>query len=208
MVRDLLSVSNLQADITETLLRVHGAGVAAQGAYAACDKVQEDALAAKPRPKPACVSGCSHCCRNPISATVPEVLVVAQSVRDTMPDDERTALIERLKRPDVTCALLVQNRCRVYDSRPLACRGCVSLSRLSCAKSFGKSGSIPTRSDLFNLSTAIQVGLQQGLHRANFPHRPVLFNPALLIALSIDDAEARWASGDSVFDSALVPISA
>lgn len=208
MMRDPLSVSNLQADITETLLRAHGPKAAAQGAYAAFDKVQDDALAAYPRPKPACVSGCSHCCRNPISATVPEVLVVAQAVRDTMSADERAVLIERLERNETTCALLAHNRCRVYDARPLACRGCVSLSRLSCAKSFGKSGNIPTRPDLMNLSLAIQLGLQKGIRRAHLSYRPVLFNPALLIALTTDNAETRWASGHPVFDSTFLPLAA
>lgn len=205
MFRDLPSITNLQTSITIALLHNHGPEAAAQAAYAACDKIQGDALSDHPRPKPACSEGCSHCCRNPISATVPEVLSVAR-VCEMMIPGEREALIDRLKCNNPVCALLANKRCQVYDSRPLACRGCVSLSRLACAKSFGKSGSIPTRSDLLNLSIAVQIGLQKGLSEAEISHRPVLFNSALLIALTTDDVESRWLSGDPVFDSAFLPL--
>ena len=97
-------------------------------------------LAAHPAPeKIACAKGCAHCCRGVVSATVPEILLVAERVRNsTSQAIERAG--ERLLAlkpgepvsPRRPCLLLDQDVCSVYDVRPLSCRHLHSSSLEAC----------------------------------------------------------------------------
>jgi hypothetical protein len=89
-----------------------------------------------------CGPGCSACCNQNVEVSIPEAILVALQVID--PDDPRRKAIldtatavaglgqeERLRcgRP---CPLLVDNKCSVYENRPLLCRATLSPCRQAC----------------------------------------------------------------------------
>ncbi len=84
-------------------------------------------------PKLGCKSGCAWCCYQSVSATIPEAILVAAHLAD--PADPRRAKVRESaarfrgldeserRRTGAPCALLGEdNRCSVYDDRPLMCR--------------------------------------------------------------------------------------
>ena len=103
------------------------------------------------RERRACARGCDHCCHMPVTASVPEALLVRTYLRETWGADELRALTlglretlarqaamddDELARARERCALLADDgACRIYAVRPLACRGHASFSREACAAS-------------------------------------------------------------------------
>jgi hypothetical protein len=76
-----------------------------------------------------CQAGCSGCCHHHLSVFAVEADAVRKAVA-ALPGDVRT-IIEAQAREvteceangqPVACPLLVENRCSIYDSRPLICR--------------------------------------------------------------------------------------
>jgi len=76
-----------------------------------------------------CRAGCSGCCHHHLSVFVVEAAAVRKAV-DALPQQTRT-IIQRqahevTKREadnqPVACPLLVEERCSIYESRPLICR--------------------------------------------------------------------------------------
>jgi len=76
-----------------------------------------------------CGAGCSGCCRHHLSVFNVEADIVRRAV-DELPDDLRRRIrlqAEEVDRKEalgeeVSCPLLVDDRCAIYDSRPLICR--------------------------------------------------------------------------------------
>jgi Fe-S-cluster containining protein len=93
-------------------------------------------------PRLGCKSGCAWCCYQSVEVTIPEAILVAGELGD--PADRRRqtvldyadrfrgkSLMER-HRARQPCALLVDNRCSVYDNRPLMCRGMMAPDGEAC----------------------------------------------------------------------------
>ncbi len=96
-------------------------------------------------PKLGCKSGCAWCCYQSVEVTIPEAILVAAQLAD--PNDPRRrrilenaasfrALSERdRRRTGKPCALLgADNRCSVYDDRPLLCRAMMASDAEGCHK--------------------------------------------------------------------------
>ena len=104
-------------------------------------------------PRLDCREGCSYCCRKPgVLVTVPELLRIVQHVQDTFDAETASAVRERARRyvqqlagrsfdeptdESVPCPLLSDERCTVYEIRPLTCRGYNSTSVDACRKAHG-----------------------------------------------------------------------
>jgi Fe-S-cluster containining protein len=96
---------------------------------------------------PTCKKGCVYCCRQPISASIPEVHAIGQYVKRNFDEKETTDLKTRIlewqswiktELPTYLqqgldeaealfsygpyCPLLKENECSVYPVRPLLCR--------------------------------------------------------------------------------------
>ena len=100
----------------------------------------------------ACASGCAYCCHMPVTASVPEALLIHTYVRERWSPDQRAALDAALEQTVTRqakldddalfearerCVFLGEGeRCQIYAVRPLACRGHASFSRERCADSF------------------------------------------------------------------------
>jgi len=92
-----------------------------EGAFARAD---EAARTAPGRATWACAQGCSFCCHLPVTVTPAEAAAIAPRVRDW-------ARVEAHR--GGRCALLGEDdRCTVYDVRPLKCRAHTSVSADDC----------------------------------------------------------------------------
>lgn len=132
-----------------------GASAAAIGRSvlaAADDSVRQLRIIEPPELRPACTRGCSWCCYGGrVDVTVPEVAAIVDRVREFSPDDRATVLarareqaaLVRTKgsratwRHRMPCPLLDEaaSECRVYDERPLSCRGWASTDAGACEES-------------------------------------------------------------------------
>jgi hypothetical protein len=162
---------------------------------------------------PVCREGCHWCCRLSVIVTAPEVLYLAEYVRQTFDADRLASLRERLAsvekeiqgmdpvaraRHGPYCALLVDGRCTAYDARPVKCRSWFSYDVEACER--GDSVRVPL--PLVSNGEGVQSGLEQGLKRAGLAGARYELTAALRIALDVPDAAGRYLAGEPVFDTA------
>jgi Fe-S-cluster containining protein len=163
----------------------------------------------------ACAKGCAFCCHVSVTATAPEVFLVANALREKYKDDfqtivyrvqaadQKTRMLSSMERAQkrVPCALLEDNACSIYTSRPGACRGFVSTSAKACERGFNGEYNvqIDTPSEWIALRSAQKQALLAALAASDLPNRCYEFHHALRIALETPDAEARWLKGEDIF---------
>jgi Fe-S-cluster containining protein len=155
----------------------------------------------------ACRAGCSHCCNGFVAATTPEVLFVARAVTaQTAAAIARAAAATRDKSPDqrermvTPCPLLADNRCTVYDVRPLACRTEVSTDAEACRRAhIALSGEPLPRPIVYSaFRRAYYVALAGALRRAGLAFKAYEYNSALAHVLASPAAEASFLAGDDI----------
>jgi uncharacterized protein len=152
------------------------------------------------RPHLDCKDGCSYCCRKPgVLVTVPELLRVLDRVRSTFDDEMTAALRERARGyvrqlagrsfndptdESFPCPLLVDERCSVYESRPLTCRGYNSTSVDACRRAHDSAGAfVPIFALIKDVTDGTTVGAATRLREIAFNHSMVDLGTALDIAL-------------------------
>ncbi len=162
----------------------------------------------------ACAKGCAYCCHVSVTATAPEIFLVASRIRE-LPQPEFDDMLMRVRAADqrtrdmssrqrannkIPCALLKDSLCSVYDSRPGACRGFTSVSVDDCRDGFN---GLPVQVNTPTVWTALRNAQKQALLGAlaaeNLPNECYEFHHALRIALEVPDAESRWLSGQDIF---------
>jgi Fe-S-cluster containining protein len=159
----------------------------------------------------ACRAGCSMCCHNWISVTLPEVLLIADWLRA----NQKTVSHERIVAAAETgmnrnrderlalrlaCPLLAEGLCSVYGVRPLACRAFFSLSLQACRDVFdGLGEDVPTARDAMVLRGVHDRCFWSALRAAGLPSDAYELNHALALALSHDDPAGIWLRGGDVF---------
>ncbi len=162
----------------------------------------------------ACTKGCAYCCHVSVTATAPEIFLVAHKIRELPPQDFGDALM-RVRAADqrtrnmssrqrannkIPCAMLKDGLCSVYEARPGACRGFTSVSADDCRNGFnGLPVQINTPAVWTALRSAHKQALWGALAAVNLPHECYEFHHALRIALELPDAETRWLSGEDIF---------
>lgn len=164
-----------------------------------------------------CAKGCAFCCSLYVSATIPEVLHVADFIRRTKTAD-LPQVLERVRQTDrdtrymdegrrmaarFACPLLENGACSVYEARPGACRGLVSSSRAACERGYAgdPNAIIPKPKMWWQIRAAHDYALEAAMAESNLPSHSYSFVHALRIALENPDAETRWLKGDDVFAS-------
>jgi Fe-S-cluster containining protein len=161
----------------------------------------------------ACARGCALCCHSFVTASPPEIFLLARTIRAGTRDV--AAVAERVRgNIAVTgglgkverfatrraCSLLVANECSAYAGRPLACRAFASFSLAACERAFETaSEDIPTPAVHAFLRRACRQALWSALAAVGLPSLGYELNQALLIALERADVEARWLAGEEVF---------
>jgi hypothetical protein len=159
-----------------------------------------------------CKKGCAHCCRVWVSATVPEVLFIAKSLRranDTIAA-QRIAAAHRVTGPHdfasrqrlhQQCPLLADDLCSVYDTRPVSCRFWASTNVMACLRVFRQASgeTVPTPMSHLKGRGAYEIALSLALKHVGLPHYYYELNAALSRALERADAETAWLAGEDVF---------
>lgn len=156
-----------------------------------------------------CESGCSHCCNLRVEALAPEVFYIARKLRSERPIRDIESLIEKLKEFSqrakglrttehlIPCPMLSNGRCSIYEYRPMMCRKYNSLDASVCETPFSR---VPESTELTMKSVAIGIGFNSSLEKRKLSSIPHELGQALLVALSDENAIARWAKGEMVFD--------
>jgi hypothetical protein len=225
-VAERLRAVSERARATATQILAHGR--TPSYAVAAALDAQQSAEAAveimRPEEPLACGEGCAWCCYLMVTVSPPEVLLIAQALRESLSDDdlvatywrvvnldERTRGLSPLERGAVRlpCALLVEDRCLVYQYRPLRCRGHASFNSAACERALlvgQDTVDVPTHR-LQNLAVgAVDDGLRQALDDSRLAGEPLELTAALRIALENPDAAERWLAGEPIFEPAVLRI--
>ena len=161
-----------------------------------------------------CAKGCAYCCHVSVTATAPEIFLVAGYIREHHKEDVENIILrvrtadtrtrgmtsmERAKQR-IPCALLESNMCSVYSARPGACRGFVSTSVKACERGFnGENTEIQTPAVWTDLRGAHRQAMWAALAGSELPTECYEFHHALRIALETPDAESRWLKGEDLF---------
>jgi Fe-S-cluster containining protein len=123
-----------------------------------------------------CKSGCAWCCYQSVEATIPEAILVALQLGDAS-DPRRAKILANAarfrdmsegehRRSGTPCALLgADNRCSVYDNRPLMCRAMMAGKAEQCRAAHEASlkGEPETPIELFLFAQYFILGDQAGL---------------------------------------------
>jgi Fe-S-cluster containining protein len=171
-----------------------------------------DALAAQARKNPElkfdCKPGCSYCCNHRIEALPAEIFLIARELKK-LPADQLAELSARLRehaakarglRPEehrLTCPLLENSLCTVYENRPYSCRRFHSLDVEQCKD---PEGTPPASEELNMKSAAVMIGMVEAYTKRQLPTHPHELGAAVLVALEQPDAEERWFRGEPVFE--------
>ncbi len=162
----------------------------------------------------ACAKGCAFCCHVSVTASAPEIFLVASRIRE-LPKDQYDDLLNRVRAADqrtrfmssqqrannkIPCAMLKDNLCSVYESRPGACRGFTSTSVEICRRGFNGEGvQVDTPAVWTSLRNAHKQAMWGALAASNLTTEYYEFHHALRIALEIPDAENRWLASEDIF---------
>jgi len=98
-------------------------------------------------PLAACKSACSACCHIPVMLLASEAKVIAKELGITLkfvPPEKRNQPPPKFQGEDFACPLLKEDKCSIYESRPLVCRTLYNLDRdpLLCQHT-GESNLVP-----------------------------------------------------------------
>jgi Fe-S-cluster containining protein len=166
----------------------------------------------------ACSAGCTACCYQSVEATIPEAILIALRLAD--PEDPRRervlAAAETFKglsarerrRTGRPCPLLQNDRCSVYDDRPLMCRSVLSSNAEGCRASLlsALAGREELPNDYFIAAQYFirgDVAALQGICKdLGLQHE--VFDLVQMLAALIREPEIieRWLSGERVFAAA------
>jgi Fe-S-cluster containining protein len=170
--------------------------------------------------KPVCQKGCSYCCHLLVVVTIPEILAIAQHVRENFTLKERETLLRaidtalaatkglsRKERMDtrVPCPLLKEGSCSVYDNRPLPCRSYHSFDVEECKRDFEDPAARHTIG-YNNLAASVgataELGISVALDSQRLDGRNLDLIRALKIAMEDPSLLSTWGSRPSAFDAA------
>jgi Fe-S-cluster containining protein len=172
---------------------------------------------------PVCQPGCSYCCKAAVFASTPEILRIADFLKEKRTPDELLALrahaeqtarrvapldIEERAAARVPCPLLddATGRCGVYEVRPVACRAYHSGSVEACKKAFDAGDAnpiLPVNPALFHVAHAYSFGMMTACAASGLDPGPYDLAVAIPVALA-EDLSERWAAGGNVLPTTRV----
>ncbi|MBL8330741.1 MAG: YkgJ family cysteine cluster protein [Rubrivivax sp.] len=179
------------------------------------------ALQSQDQPPLACGKGCDACCTLRVTASVPELLLIARFLRATRTAFARLGidLIGRLREAHARtaglseaarvqlrepCPFLVQRACAIYRVRSLACRGHASLDAQACHQAHeGLVSEVPASQAHRLVRSLVQAGLLASLRDAQLPWRSLELQAGLVALLGLSDppesppaeADNQWLQG-------------
>jgi Fe-S-cluster containining protein len=210
-------------EVLDKLPEEAGADGAAMIAHHLLEEVLDEVAAYEPEEMTtACSAGCAWCCYIGFaSISVPEAVAIATYIRHEVDDETRTRVEARLDaaiegaeglspearwRAREPCPFLDVDlgTCRVYEARPLRCRGWNSLDADACEASYRKRDEaidVPSNRLRFVLGTSTEEGQAEAFDDAGRDPRRGEIAQAVRLALDDPDLATRWARGEAVFDA-------
>ena len=182
------------------------------------------AIQSEGQPPIACRKGCPSCCSLRVTATAPEVLLLAAYLRATAPtlQGHGIDLVGRLREADTAtrgldetqrvtlrqrCAFIVRGVCLIHRVRPLACRGHASHDQRACVEAAaGRADSVPFSSAHRVVRVLVQSALQAALREQALAWGAYELNHAVLLALDQPDSHADWLRGGDPLAAAVVDL--
>lgn len=178
------------------------------------------AMEAGDYPAVACHKGCATCCTLRVTATAPEVLLIARFIRWSDRQNRALNLAKRVTKADQstrgldeaervklrkTCPFIQRGVCTIYPVRPLACRGHACYDRRACVDAAsGQAKQIPLSEPHRLFRGLIQNAMQLALRDAGYVWALYELNQAVTLALENADCESRWTEGGETFAAAEV----
>ncbi len=176
----------------------------------------------------ACAAGCAFCCHQEVSATAPEILLIAIRIM-ARPPSARGRLRSAIRKADaatrgvdpirrwalrVPCPLLGPDRlCSVYEDRPFGCRGYASIDASACETAFDRADrssprQIPRPEPIRLNAIMLSYALERALAALGLAEHVYELNHGLTIALEIGPraAIARYLAGEDVLAPARLRI--
>ena len=171
-------------------------------------------------PQIACKKGCDSCCYLRVSATIPEVLNIAEQILDNFSDAEIASLKQRLAHnleqveglntrqklnKMLPCPLLVDHSCSVHALRPLHCRSHHSVDVDACKQGLihPDTVQIPHFLEVETVVLPVSQGIHAAIREKKLKDSEVVLVPALSIALNNTNAGQRWLAGEDLFSAAV-----
>ena len=158
----------------------------------------------------ACRQGCAHCCKQSVLIYAPEAFAIAAQVRERPEVAAIRAAAEELSAAApgsdtvrrISCPLLSNNSCSIYEFRPLNCRAFVAVDVRECIATFVMMGkfAVPMPTPITNMRTFWHMLMMAALRLAGKDVAVYEMNAAVSRVLETPDAEARWLAGDDVFE--------
>lgn len=158
-----------------------------------------------------CKRGCSHCCFQRVTVTAPEAFYIANHIRS---DRKKVARVietsrqiggmsqDQRLRARVPCPLLSETLCSIYGTRPIGCRGAISLDANACIAAYIdlKDNNITMPLDHIKLMNVMRLVLGAAMTLVGLPMTGYELIGAVAAALT-ENAEARWRAGEDIFAS-------
>ena len=165
-------------------------------------------------PALACAKGCPSCCALRVTATAPEIFLLARYIRQIdqrIPTSALGLLSRRVKLANRAtrqlgeaarmklrqpCPFVVRGACIIHPARPLACRGHASFDRRACVQAMaGRDVDVPISGPHIALRAVVQDALRSALDDAGLASELYELNEGLVLALDDTGREAAWRDG-------------
>jgi len=172
------------------------------------------AMHTEDQPQLACDKGCPTCCSLRVTATAPEIFLMADYIRrvEASPSGAALGLRERvltafagtrglgeqdrlaLAQP---CPLMIEGMCILHPVRTLACRGHAAFDVQGCrAAAAGEDVEVAISEPHLMLRGLVQNALQSALRDAGLAWGLYELNHGLALALEDPAREAAWYAGE------------
>lgn len=170
----------------------------------------------------ACHKGCPACCCIRVTATAPEIFLLADYIHriDATPTGGPLELPRRIADADaISCGLPAQQRmavqcycplifngsCIIHPGRPLACRGHAAFDKQACIDAAcGKEVEVPLSEPHSVIRSLVQNALQSALRAHGYAWRAYELVHGLHLALTEPDGARRWGRGEDPLAPALL----
>jgi len=170
----------------------------------------------------ACHKGCPACCCIRVTATAPEVFLLAGYIRRI----HATAAGAQLDLPariaaanavarglaseqrmaaQCFCPLILRDACIIHPVRPLACRGHAAFDKQACIDAAaGRPTEVPVSEPHAVIRSLVQNALQSALRAQGYAWQAYELIHGLHLALTQPDCEQRWIRGEDVLAPARI----
>lgn len=147
-----------------------------------------------------CKAGCNYCCKDErIPLTEREAELIVEHIEQRLDPAQKERVVDSIlaasapttDHANVPCAFLIDERCAIYESRPLACRTYFSHSVASCDAFYCDKTKVPQR---FSAPKVVEIAVRE-VTRAARHSRLYEINSLMRRIYSGPGKPAQWLAG-------------